>query len=73
MTNGKRPHEWELHVIKCADGAGEFVPLEDGFVYYWPSGSGALPAVALRALADELDRRNAAWNAEIEAYFEANP
>ena len=56
-------------VIKMADERGEFQYLEDGFLYYWPSGGGAISAEQLRTLADELDRRNAKWAADIEAHF----
>lgn len=49
----------------------DFVVEMDGFVYYAPvAGRGHFNAWMLRALADELDRRNAAWEAEIEHYFE---
>lgn len=51
----------------------EFVTLDDGFVYYWPAtGCGALSAYQLREIADELDRRNAPWQADINKYFEEN-
>jgi hypothetical protein len=55
-------------IITVAESSDEFVTLEDGFVYYWPSKEhyGALTATELRALADELDRRNAAWQATID-------
>jgi hypothetical protein len=55
-------------IITVAESSDEFVTLEDGFVYYWPSKEhyGALTATELRALADELDRRNAEWQATID-------
>ena len=56
-------------IIALADVRGEFKSLDDGFVYYWPSECGAIAAHELRLLADELDRRNARWVAEIEEYF----
>jgi len=49
---------------------GDFVTDVDGFDYFWPSNEGALSSHHLRWLADELDRRNAGWNAQIERYFE---
>jgi hypothetical protein len=57
-----------------AEKMNEFVTLDDGFVYYWPSGfaGGALSAYQLREIADELDRRNEAWQADINKYFEEN-
>jgi len=51
-------------IIAISDVNGEFVTDEDGFVYYWPDGStrGHYASHHLRWLADELDKRNAAWN-----------
>jgi hypothetical protein len=53
----------------------EFVTLEDGYVYWWPThehvkhsdgsmtgGGGALAAWQLKTIAEELDRRNAEWD-----------
>ena len=59
-------------IIQLATERGEFVADVDGFVYYWPDGShhGHLSAHHLRWLADELDRRNAPWQAQIDAYFD---
>ncbi len=59
-------------IVRKADEAGEFVKDVDGFVYYWPKGAGTIPAYQLRQLADELDRRNADWEKEINDYFEKN-
>ena len=57
-------------LIASVDAAGEFVTDVDGFVYYWQSPNhGHLSAWMLRAIANELDQRNAAWNAELEAFF----
>jgi type IV secretory pathway VirJ component len=56
-------------IIKMLEEQGELVTGDDGFVYYWPSKNGALSAHDLRIIADELDRRNARWEAEITAYF----
>ena len=58
-------------IIAFAEAAGEFITDVDGFVYYWPKNArgGHLAAHHLRALADELDRRNAPWEAQINAYF----
>ena len=49
--------------------ACDFVTGDDGFVAFWPNCNGSLSATDLRTIADELDRRNAPWAAEIEAYF----
>lgn len=62
-------------IVEMADTAGEFITGDDGFVVYWPTNKrgGYYAAHDLRALADELDRRNAAWEAELNAYFEREP
>lgn len=44
----------------------DLVVLEDGFTYYWVHGKGALSEQNLRDIADELKRRNAAWQQQIE-------
>lgn len=63
-----------MRVIRLADERSDFVLLECGYVYYAPSsGHGALPSWALRALADELDKRNAAWDAIIQGDHQVGP
>ncbi len=63
-----------LRVCRLAEERGEFVTDVDGFVYWWssakPEHAGHLASDQLRFLADELDRRNAAWQAQIDKYFE---
>lgn len=51
----------------------EFITLVDGYVYYWPNPqrAGALSACNLRMIAEELDRRNEAWNREVIQALEA--
>jgi hypothetical protein len=62
-----RLSELKARVIRMADERSDFVQLEDGYVYYAPtSGHGALPPWALRALANEIDKRNSAWDAIIQ-------
>ena len=58
-------------IIEIADERKEFVTGDDGYVMYWPNKQfgGGLSAHNLRELADELDRRNADWDKEIEDYF----
>lgn len=59
-------------LIATAEQEGELPTGPDGFVVYWPHGcNGAFNAWTLRLFADELDRRNAAWEAQIEAHFAA--
>lgn len=59
-------------LIRKCDENGDFVTDVDGFVKFWPSKGGCLEAHDLRAIADELDKRNAAWVAQINAYFDTN-
>ncbi len=61
-------------LINKVKALNEFITLDDGFVYYWPAGhaGGALSSHQLREIADELDRRNAPWQADINKYFEEN-
>lgn len=56
-------------IIKKIDERGEFVYLEDGFLYYAPEGKGCISAHELRTIADELDKRNKAWEEQIDEYF----
>ena len=58
-------------IIRLADERNEFVTDVDGFVYWWPNRDhgGHFAPYMLRALADELDRRNEAWNQQINDYF----
>jgi hypothetical protein len=56
-------------IIELADERGEFVYLEDGFLYYEPKGVGCISSNDLRILANELDKRNKKWSDEIDAYF----
>jgi hypothetical protein len=48
----------------------DFFTEVDGYVYYYPTEHGYLTAHHLRMIADELDKRNKAWNDEINKYFE---
>lgn len=68
MTNHER------RVIEVLDKRGDLVTLDDGFVCFWPLGNGgALCSHDLRIVADELDRRNADWEKQINDYFDAHP
>ena len=61
-------------IIQFCDDRKEFLTDVDGFVYWWPSPepSGHLAAYHLRWIADELDRRNAKWQATIDEYMRYN-
>ena len=48
--------------IKIIEERGEFGPLEDGYIYWFPSGNGAVSSDLLRLVADELDARNKEWD-----------
>jgi hypothetical protein len=57
-------------IVRLAAERGDLVRAECGFYVYWPMrGMGAVAAHELRYLADELDRLNAPWQAEIDKYF----
>lgn len=45
---------------------GEFVTLEDGYVYYWPIAAGALSANELRIISYILDDKNEKWNVQVK-------
>lgn len=55
-------------IIRMCDEWGEFISLDYGRIYWWPSSSvrGALLALELRAMADELDARNARGEKNLE-------
>jgi hypothetical protein len=59
-------------IVKIAGALGNFITEVDGSVVYWPirGTGGAYKAHHLRELADELDRRNVAWEAQHEAFCE---
>lgn len=65
--------------VRLAIEREEIAKLEDGYSYWFPhmeavrhtsggttGGGGALSAHELRAIADELDRRNSSWDATIQ-------
>ena len=57
-------------IVKMADKKKEFIMLEDGFWYYWPScDGGAISAEQLREIAAALDHRNKDWREKMEAFF----
>lgn len=62
----KREKEHQEKVIRCCEEQKLFGPLEDGFVYFFPANKGALSATDLRIIADEIDHRNASWEAQLE-------
>jgi hypothetical protein len=53
--------------VQIAIERNEFPTMEDGYVVWWPDFCGSIRASELRALADELDRRNAEWDAIVRA------
>lgn len=61
--------EYRQRVIAGCDKHDEIALLDDGFQYFWVQGRGAMSAFDLRIIADELDRRNKAWQDQIEREF----
>ena len=61
-------------IIAITDERGDFLTDVDGYVYFAPNAcNGHLSSWMLRALADELDRRNAPYDAQIAQYFTEHP
>jgi hypothetical protein len=62
-------------VVALSGERNEFVTFTDGYVHYWPAGSpnGALSSWHLRVLADELDRRNRAWDVKVRRALSRRP
>ena len=48
----------------------DIIPGDDGYYIFWPINGGAFTAHNLREIADELDRLNAPWDAEVKRYFD---
>jgi hypothetical protein len=62
------------NIIRMADERREFIQLEDGFIYWVPTeNKGAFAPYILRILAQEIDRRNAPWQKQIDEYFKTHP
>jgi hypothetical protein len=57
-------------ILEQANAEGDIVCGDDGYYVYWPRRTGAYPSYHLRALADELDRRNEVWDKELDEYFD---
>lgn len=70
LSRGNSPQveEERKRIISLSTAREEFVTFDDGYVHFWPDGSphGGLSAWHLRVLADELDRRNRAWDAHVQ-------
>lgn len=63
-------------LLRLADERGDFVRGDDGYTYYWPTNEasrGCLPSWALRALADEMDKRDTTWDAIISGDHRIGP
>lgn len=58
-------------MVEKAQAAGDFIPGDDGYYIWWQRGlGGAVNAASLRELADELDRMNAVWDAQVRKDLE---
>lgn len=50
--------------------ADEVITGDDGYKMYWPKpNKGGFDALTLRGIADELDRLNAKWDADVNKFF----
>lgn len=68
MSGPETTEELKARIIRTSDERGDFLTGDDGYVYYDPrNGQGFMAAWVLRHLADELDRRNAQWDAIVQA------
>ncbi len=56
----------QQRLIEQIDRNGDFITGDDGYKHFAPTGRGYLTASDLRVIADELDKRNAAWDAIIQ-------
>lgn len=52
-------------IVSLIDARGEFFNLDDGYLYWEPTGNGAFSAADLRIIANELDKRNKPWDDQI--------
>lgn len=53
-------------VQEMSEERGDFIALEDGYVYFWPTRQlGALNSAELRIIADILDGKNRKWDAQV--------
>ena len=69
MTNGEEAIADLLRLAKP-----DMLQDVDGFYYYFPKpNGGSLSPWMLRAIAAELDRLNAPYEAELEEYFRTHP
>ncbi len=53
-------------IIDTFDKAGDFGPLDDGYIRFWIKDKGCLSSYDLRVIADELDRRNEQWDRQVQ-------
>lgn len=70
MSNKTKNEEYAERLLEVVDK--ELLQEVDGFYYYFPSGTGMLTSHGLRIIADELDKRNADWNEQINKYLGEN-
>ena len=61
-----RAEEDRKRLIARAYARGEILIDDSGYHRYWPKGFGYVSAHHLRWIADELDRINAPWDAEVQ-------
>lgn len=56
--------QFRQQVVKSVES--DFVAAEDGYFYWFPSPGGMMSEEALRVVADELQKRNAKWDAQVQ-------
>lgn len=61
----QRTKDYREKFIKACES--DLIKDVDGFVKFWPQKAGCLEAHHLRMLADELDKRNADWQKQIDS------
>jgi hypothetical protein len=57
----------DKEIIARIDRLDQIARSADGYFYYWPpDDNSCINAHMLRVIADELDRRNKEWNAQVD-------
>lgn len=58
--------DYAKRILDNARQRGDILHLDCGYYHYRPCMPGAIPAEALRIIADELDRLNKDWDEQIQ-------
>lgn len=73
LARTKQFEEHQSRIITSCDSHEDIIPLEDGYHYFYIKERGAASAQDLRIIANELDRRNAAWDGGFSKTIELPP